>query len=178
MQMATRHVQTALFSLDPPVSLLTSSTFVPNMGSPVHRWFRYSAGFAAEWVGSVIRAARSPVRIFDPFAGSGTTLLAAEAAGVESWGLEAHPFIYRVARAKLLWRSDPEAYLRKIEQLNLVARGIAADLDGYPTLIRRCYGDHALGQLDALRRAFEVVRDESPASELAWLTLIGILRKV
>src|SRR2546430_677259 len=115
----TRQAQTVLFpeEAERPASLSTSSTFVPNMGLPVHRWFRYSAGFSAEWVQSAIKAMPGTIRVFDPFAGSATTLIAAEAAGAESWGVEAHPFVYRVARAKLLWRSDPQEYLRKIETL-------------------------------------------------------------
>lgn len=96
------------------VSDAASSTFVKNLGLPVHRWFRYSAGFSAEWVEQVIRDAMAggPVQVFDPFAGSGTTLIAAEQAGVASCGIDAHPFISRVARAKLQWRTDPIAYLR------------------------------------------------------------------
>ncbi len=34
----------------------TSSTFVDNMGLPVHRWFRYSAGFSATWANEIIAA--------------------------------------------------------------------------------------------------------------------------
>ncbi|MFO1371981.1 MAG: DNA methyltransferase [Candidatus Competibacteraceae bacterium] len=33
----------------------------------------------------------SPSSVLDPFAGSGTTLLAAEAAGVLAYGYESHP---------------------------------------------------------------------------------------
>src|SRR5437016_10729762 len=101
--MASRQMQTVLFPTEAQVFATPTSTFVPNMGLPVHRWFRYSAGFSAEWVESVIRDAskHGDVRVFDPFAGSATTILAAENVGAESWGLEAHPFIYRVARAKL-----------------------------------------------------------------------------
>jgi len=32
-----------------------SGTFTDNMKLPVHRWFRYSAGFSAEWVESVLK---------------------------------------------------------------------------------------------------------------------------
>ncbi len=58
----------------------TASTFADNMRLPVHRWFRFSAGFSAEWAEETIREAssRGPTRVFDPFAGSGTTLLAAQ----------------------------------------------------------------------------------------------------
>src|SRR5437764_6659490 len=50
-------VQSTLFSdsKTTSVSPADSSTFAPNMSLPVHRWFRYSAGFSAEWVESVIR---------------------------------------------------------------------------------------------------------------------------
>ena len=176
----TRQVQTVLFppETETAASLSTSSTFVPNMGLPVHRWFRYSAGFSAEWVESVIRSTPGKANVFDPFAGSATTLLAAEAAGAESWGLEAHPFVYRIARAKLSWRSDSQEYLRKIETLKRVARELKADLSGYPSLIRKCYAEETLSQLDVLRQAYEQIRDDSPASELVWLTLVAILRKV
>src|SRR5687768_15415539 len=68
------------------------STFVPNMSLPVHRWFRYSAGFSAEWVERVISEAKlsGQVQVLDPFAGSATTLIAAEGEGIASYGLEAH----------------------------------------------------------------------------------------
>ncbi|HEX3739425.1 MAG TPA: hypothetical protein VHV29_06835 [Terriglobales bacterium] len=175
--MATQ--QTSLFADDVPVvPLPVSSTFTPNMSLPVHRWFRYSAGFSASWVESIIKATSGKVVTFDPFAGSATTLLAAETAGAESWGIEAHPFVYRVARAKLHYRTDPQLYLRKIETLVRTAEEIKPDLETYPSLIRKCYSDEALAHLDKLRRGFEQVRDDSPASELAWMTLIAILRKV
>jgi hypothetical protein len=117
-----RQIQESLFPTVASVSQTpvdTSSTFVNNMTLPVHRWFRYSAGFSAAWVNSVIssNAREDPVHVFDPFAGSATTLIAAEQAGVESWGIDAHPFVSRVAKAKLAWRTDPSAYLKKIHQI-------------------------------------------------------------
>jgi hypothetical protein len=181
-RMATRQIQTVLFpaEVDDQVSMTASSTFVSNMSLPVHRWFRYSAGFSAEWVQSVIKAAskHGEVRVFDPFAGSATTILAAEATGAESCGLEAHPFVYSVARAKLSWRTDPQAYLRKIGQLRSVAETLTPDTEGYPDLIRKCYDKDAIAKLDSLRQAYQRVQDESPASELTWLTLVSILRRV
>ena len=110
-------VQKRLFAsveCPPQVREHTSSTFADNMRLPVHRWFRFSAGFSADWAEHVIRSCTlgSPLRVLDPFAGSGTTLLAAENAGTESLGMEAHPFLYRIAHAKLARRSDPAAYSR------------------------------------------------------------------
>lgn len=161
------------------VSDETSSTFVSNMGLPVHRWFRYSAGFSALWAEAVIRELKraGPLRVFDPFAGSATTLLAAEAQEVESWGIDAHPFVSRVSRAKLQWRSSPDAYLAKTAELRRTAKETAPDTSGYPPLIYKCFDASTLTDLDSLRRGYERVHDHSPASELAWLTLVSILRR-
>jgi hypothetical protein len=158
----------------------SSSTFVNNMTLPVHRWFRYSAGFSAVWVEEIFSTINQNgcVRVLDPFAGSATTLLASENVGVESWGIDSHPFICRVAKAKLLWRTDPDAYMKKIDKIKQIAQSLVSSIEEYPKLIRECYTDESLSKLDLLRKAFEAVKDETPASELSWLTLVSILRKV
>ncbi|MBU0508384.1 site-specific DNA-methyltransferase [bacterium] len=149
------------------------------MSLPVHRWFRFSAGFSAQWAEHVIREAhlREKVRLFDPFTGSGTALLAAEYVGTESYGIEAHPFVCRVASAKLSWRMNPDLYLSQVQRLLRLATGIAPQIESYPILIRRCFDDRTLSVLDTLRQAYLHLRDDSPASELLWLTLVTCLRK-
>jgi DNA modification methylase len=72
-----------------------SGTFTDNMKLPVHRWYRYSAGFSAQWVEQLIRE-YAPSSVLDPFVGSGTTLLAASAAGVRAYGYESHPYWCKV----------------------------------------------------------------------------------
>ncbi|MFH0979997.1 MAG: DNA methyltransferase [Planctomycetota bacterium] len=150
------------------------------MSLPVHRWIRFSAGFSAAWAESVIAdsAQRGPTRVLDTFAGSGTTLIAAENVGVESCGIEAHPFVSRIARAKVARRSDPETYREFVRRIRLSAAQRNPDLVHYPPLIRKCYCDATLAQLDVLRQAVEDLSDGSPAAELSWFTLVGILRKV
>lgn len=94
-----------------------SGTFTDNMKFPVHRWFRYSAGFSAEWVEREIlrhcHDSKEKINILDPFSGSGTTLLAAEAVQANAVGFEPHPFIYRVAKAKLGWGIQIHISFRK-----------------------------------------------------------------
>jgi adenine-specific DNA methylase len=114
--------QLLLFPADeePAIREAITSTFVDNMALPLHRWYRYSAGFSAQWVESVIAEARQSgaVAVLDPFAGAGTTLLAAENLGVPCRGIEAHPFVARIARAKLLYRSDPQRFFRERRRSN------------------------------------------------------------
>lgn len=72
-----------------------TSNFLDNMRLPIHRWFRYSAGFSAEWVKWLLAEREGgEVRVLDPFVGSGTTCLACDEMGVPSCGIEAHPFVH------------------------------------------------------------------------------------
>ncbi|MBY0526222.1 MAG: site-specific DNA-methyltransferase [Gemmataceae bacterium] len=146
---------------------------------PVHRWIRFSAGFSGAWAQTLIENAsrRGETRVFDPFAGSGTTLIAAEDAGVPSCGVEAHPFVYRIARAKLARRSAIEAFRQSIKAIRSSAMRRKPELERYPKLIRACYSDEILGELDCLRVAVEASDDGSDAAQLSWLTLVGILRR-
>lgn len=155
-----------------------SGSFVDNMRLPVHRWFRYSAGFSACWAGEVIRetAGGGPLRVLDPFVGSGTVVLEAERAGVEGIGVEAHPFLARIARAKLCWRADPKPFRRLAVQIARAAEKDGGLAEGYATLVTKCYPPETLAKLDALKRAWQRVNDGSPVAELCWLTLVSILR--
>lgn len=93
---------------DEKINYTSSSTFLDNLSLPIHRWFRYSAGFSALWVRRLILREREKGRtkILDPFAGSGTVLLESERCNVKSLGIESHPFVSRVTRAKLLWSEN------------------------------------------------------------------------
>lgn len=157
-----------------------SSTFIDNLKLPIHRWFRFSAGFSAQWAQNVIAesAAGRRVTVLDPFAGSGTTLLAAASLGMPSYGVEAHPFIYRVARGKLFYDIDILKYTKRCAAIERAAGRTPADISHYPSLIRKCFRDEVLVELDKLRRAWLALADETPESELAWLTLVSVLRSV
>jgi hypothetical protein len=174
--------QLAIFDIAPGTRDLrkkqASSTFSGNVGLPIHRWFRYSAGFSALWVREVIEAQRAAgrERVFDPFAGSGTTLLEAERAGVAAIGTESHPFVARVARAKLLWRESPDAFLKYALRLLETARSMRPTAPERSPLLQRCFPAETLARLDSLKLAWQEVADLSPFSELAWLALISILR--
>lgn len=160
----------------------TTSTFVNNMSLPIHRWFRYSAGFSAEWTELVINQYSSKANhkedfhVFDPFAGSGTTLIASDKAGVSSKGIEAHPFISKVARAKLSWNTDTRSFIDTAKNILAEAQEIPGETKGYPELIYKCYSDESLKQLDSLKKALEQVDDKKYEYELIWLTLVSILR--
>src|ERR1051325_5942036 len=155
-----------------------TSNFLNNMRLPVHRWFRYSAGFSAEWVKLLLAERRhDDPRVLDPFVGSGTTCLACDEMAVSSYGLEAHPFVLRVARAKLSYTADPDRFLAKAGSAFRFASQAQAS-NGYPELIQNCFSSETLDFLDRFRRAVEVEQDGTREAELLWMALIVSLRVV
>jgi hypothetical protein len=156
-----------------------TSNFLDNMRLPVHRWFRYSAGFSAEWVKWLLaeRVGRE-LRVLDPFVGSGTTCLACDEMAIPSYGIEAHPFVYRVAQAKLSYATDPERLTSKAERAFALAKKTVAKPDHYPELIGKCYGLETLDYLDRFRQAVEAEQDGSPEAGLLWMALVSSLRVV
>jgi DNA modification methylase len=156
-----------------------TSNFLDNMRLPVHRWFRYSAGFSAEWVKWLLAERnRDELRVLDPFVGSGTTCLACDEMGVPSHGIEAHPFVHRVAKAKLGYNADPERLITKAQRAFAFARRAAAHTEQYPEIIGRCYGLETLDYLDRFRQAVVAEQDDSPEADLLWMALVSSLRVV
>lgn len=156
----------------------TTSTFSDNLAMSIHRWFRYSAGFSAQWVREVIGREKQNGRrrIFDPFAGSGTVPLECEKCQVEGIGIEAHPFVARIARAKLNWRESPKVFSTYALSILEEARKEKVERTEYPVLTTKCFSTETLKRLEALRSVFQRKADGSPLSELTWLALCAILR--
>jgi DNA modification methylase len=156
-----------------------SSTFADNLSLPIHRWFRYSAGFSANWVArEVEQMARSgPVRVLDPFSGAGTVLVEAERLGAAAFGVEAHPFVARIASAKLAWRVPVDQFCEMAGEVIERAKASQRTVDGsHPALIVKCFPPDVLAELDALKQAWMELADESSASELVWLAITAVLR--
>ena len=119
MSYAVKNLELELFPEEVKVDQDYSATFAGNMSLPVHKWYRYTAGFSAAWANQLIKEekAKGRKRVIDPFAGSGTVLLESEFENVESIGIEAHPYVYKIAKAKLSW--DYPAHKFKEASLNL-----------------------------------------------------------
>lgn len=159
-----------------------SSTFINNIKLPIHRWYRFPAGFSAGWVKHTIlkfkeESENKSLKVFDPFVGCGTTTLASEEASVSSIGIDAHPFLTKIAQYKLKWRTDCDSFYNFATKMLRYAKNLPIKEHSYPKLIKKCYSNENLDELDRLRRSYIYLNDNSAASELAWLALVCILRK-
>lgn len=158
-------------------SVARSGTFADNMALPVHRWFRYSAGFAAQWVDQVLTDwGIGPSHIvLDPFAGSGTVSVVCDTLGIPSIAVEAHPVVSRVLKAKLLWATSAQRVSDFADNVLKGAKGQASASSVNP-LLERSYDPEALRSLNALKSSWRELQDGSGESELVWLALTAILR--
>ena len=153
--------------------------FTDNMKLPVHRWFRYSAGFSAEWCAEIIENSEAPRSVLDPFAGSGTTLLAAQSCGVEAHGFEAHNFVSRVAHAKLGWSANLDEFEIASGAILQAARNkVTQPATHSSPLLDKCFTELVLADLFALKDCFlEYNFKSSEVEKLVWLLITSILRE-
>ena len=156
----------------------TSSTFEDNMRLPIHRWYRYTAGFSAAWVSKVIEEEiqNGRTHIIDPFVGSGTVAIESTKHQVEAFGLESNPYVYKIASAKLQWNRLTPAHIREVADAILAtARNTEAIICDYPTLITKCYPEETLSKLDTLKRACMAMPD-GVDRDFMWFVITSILR--
>lgn len=155
------------------------TTFVNNMKLPIHRWYRYSAGFSAEWVEEILKKKNdSSIQVYDPFAGSGTVLISCDKLGISSMGVDPHPFINRIADAKLQWDTDIVTF--KNFAYSILERATVSSenvLEKYPVLVYKSYSEENLLKLQKINNELKRIEDKStPQFRLTWLALSSILR--
>ncbi|MDE5905373.1 hypothetical protein [Duncaniella sp.] len=172
-------IELSLFpELDSELQDKKSSTFEDNMKLPIHRWYRYTAGFSATWVAKIIEEEilNGRTRIIDPFVGSGTVALESTMHEVEAFGLESNPYVFKIASAKLLWNHISITKIQQASrQLIQRAKEIDTSVENYPLIIRKCFPDETLLKLDALKNACLEI-EEGDIQNFFWFVITSILR--
>lgn len=156
-----------------------SGTFTDNMKLPVHRWFRYSAGFSAAWVEEVL-SSYNATTVLDPFVGSGTVCVAADKLNITSYGVESHPFVFRLARGKLSWAETVDGFENAINNLVKSAKQVreGVSVEDTPILIAKCYSTENLKNLYSVKAAYFELSSKwsEPINDLVFLAINSILR--
>lgn len=178
MAYQTKTLELDLFPDEVKTTQDYSATFADNMSLPVHKWYRYTAGFSASWVSQLIKQEKKNGRtkIIDPFTGSGTVLLESEFSGVESYGIEAHPYIYKIAKAKLNWNFPPDLFKEKAMSLLRKAKLTSLTQIDFPKLIMNCYPIETIQKLESLKQAWTNTEQEEHIKNFNWFIITSILR--
>jgi DNA modification methylase len=183
--------QAPLFILDEEKSIDTQEwgTFKDSLRAPIHNWFTYPAGFSYKAVESSLKSNHitEGMVIYDPFMGTGTTNVTAKRLGINSYGVEAHPFVYRVARTKLNWDVNKKDILKAVTTLEAHVRNQRKQFDQnirehlqteFPELILKCYEDKTLLDLLLIRNAILGAEFQPEMEDFFFVGLTSVLRQV
>lgn len=157
-------------------------TFKDSLRAPIHNWFPYPAGFSNKAVEHAIKkfSITQGHLIYDPFTGTGTTNVVAKSSGIGSIGMEAHPFIYFVAKTKTHWEIQLQVVLDGIDRIEKLSRKIAlkerAVAKKFPELVGKCFSKNTLASLYGIRESIKTERFEATYTNFFNLALACILR--
>lgn len=84
-----------------------------------HDWYRFVLSYPPHLVDACINRFGLDENsiIFDPFCGTGTTLVESKIQGIKSFGAEASPFAHFVSSVKVDWSIDEKKYLKASEKI-------------------------------------------------------------
>lgn len=142
----------------------------------VHRWYLFPHSFTGDLVHALVDewklAGRD--RVLDPFAGAGTTLVAAKERGVPATGCDLSPLAVLVSSTKITsFRRGTliAAWHALQEQLRQAPRTRRI----YPDFVRKALPDGRLEALDAIAGRIDQMTPDSPERDFFRLALLATI---
>lgn len=162
-------------------------TFKDSLKAPVYGWFTYPAGFSFKAVEYSFKTEglKPGDTVYDPFMGSGTTNIAAKSNGFNSYGVEAHPFVFPIAKCKMNWNISSSDIKFIIDEIGVL---IETDLmpiskrqdvisKCFPELVLKCFLPETLYELLLIRNYINDIQNED-LKLFMQVGLISVLRDV
>lgn len=190
----TNHSQTGVSTKYEPVKLAQYTTlhrdredlrrlvtFRENKEAPIHRWYKFTQGFSASLVSSLLTEWQLSTDscLLDPFLGCGTTLLEARKQGLPAIGIEISPLMAWVSRNKCrVWRASEIE--RLVSSLDLPDRreGKVIAPPAFHTFLERAYSPHIVDHLWTLSEYFGSDRFKPKEKAFLMMGLLGIMEDV
>ena len=145
---------------------------------PIHRWFAFPHSFSSELIHALIGewGLAAHDRILDPFAGAGTTVLAAKEKGVPATGYDLLPLAVMVGQAKVA-----NYNVSRLEETWHEARGrLARAPPGrpcrtYPELVHRALPGRLLGAFEGVLDAIRATAASEAERRFLQLAVLSLL---
>ena len=145
-------------------------TFRGNAGAGRHGWLRLTPAYSYRMAEDALADAVPGEVALDPFAGTGTTGLAAARRGMNAVLLDVNPFLAWLARAKCRNYSDSEIRAARNRARDAIAAASSADGgDSFiPPIhrIERWWSEDTLLALSRLKRALDDMNESLPQDDL------------
>lgn len=92
--------------------------------TPVQRWFPYREGYSTRLVNAFIKELNITGNVFDPFSGSGTTLLSSRHNNLNSFGIDVNPISVLVATVKneKYDNNDIENFEKEFKNIKMISK--------------------------------------------------------
>ena len=87
----------------------------------IHDWYRFVLSFPPHLVRQYIKefSLTGDSLVFDPFCGTGTTLVEAKKLGIKSLGFKANPVMHMCASTKVDWNVEIDSLLEELDTSQL-----------------------------------------------------------
>lgn len=146
---------------------------------PIHRWFYYQEGYSPELIKKVLKYLNlnGSTHLFDPFAGSGTSLVAAKELGIKATGIEINPFSCHMAISKTQNYSNEE--IRILENFEVPNyKPIKNLFVKYElSIIENLFEIENLEKIELIKKKIEV-ENNSKVKNILFTALLCILQQV
>lgn len=174
-------------------------TFVKSKNIPFQRWYPYIEGYSPDFVKSLIKNyGITDALIYEPFAGTGTTLLAADELGLSTVYSEVNPLLQFLIQTKLNVLKAKETQRKKLSKdLKDIQKAILKNInkfeedkslrESYKALFsdKKYFPDETLEQLLKLRSYIDIVKledellaDTLTVAVISCLLPVSYLKKV
>lgn len=142
---------------------------------PVQRWFPYREGYSTLLVNAFIRELGITGNVFDPFCGSGTTLLAARINDLNSFGIDVNPISVLVARVENEQYGEIEfnGFIHEINRIHALSKSEEAFCTPFE-LAGKVFNQEILNTLLQFKSHINRITNEKIRNLIfvAWLSII------
>jgi hypothetical protein len=168
-------------------------TFVKSKDIPFQRWYPYIEGYAPDFVKSLINNFDiKNTLIYEPFAGTGTTLFASDELGLSTVYSEVNPLLQFLIQTKLRVLKTREQQRKKLSKdLTDISKTILKSLDSFEEdkVLREAYrmlfanskyfSEEALSQLLKLRSFIDITKlEDEPLADTLTIAVLSCLLPV
>jgi hypothetical protein len=142
---------------------------------PVQRWYPYREGYSKQLVDSFIKELNITGNVFDPFSGSGTTLLSARNNNLLSYGMDVNPISVLISTVENdnYLNTDLDFYVKEIEKFQNSSRSNEYFSTRFP-LAEKIFNPEILQSLLQIKNQINSINSPKIRNIffLAWLSMV------